>query len=55
MKYFFDLILAILAFFLTIGKWVLAVVSLLNYAVENYDVATYQMLVVILLDLSLKD
>lgn len=55
MNNFFDLVLAILAFFLTIGKLVLTVVSVLNYAVGNYDVATYQILVVILLELSSKD
>ena len=55
MKNFFDLVLAILTFSLTIGKWVLAVVSLLNYAIVNYNEATYQMLAVILLELSLKD
>lgn len=54
MKNFFDLVLAILGLFLIIGKLVLAVVSLLNYLDGNYNVATYQMLVVILLELSLK-
>lgn len=55
MKYFFDLVLAILAFSLTIGKWVVAIVSLLHYLDGDYDIATYQMVVVILLELSLKD
>lgn len=50
-----ELILAILGLFLIIGKLVLAVVSLLNYLDGNYDVATYQMLVVILLEINLKD
>ncbi len=50
-----ELILAILGLFLIIGKLVLAVVSLLHYLDGDYDVATYQMLVVILLELSLKD
>lgn len=50
-----ELILAILGLFLIIGKLILAVVSLLNYFDGSYDVATYQMLVVILLELILKD
>lgn len=50
-----ELILAILGLFLIIGKLVLAVLSLLNYLDGDYDVATYQLLVVILLELSLKD
>jgi hypothetical protein len=38
-----------------IGKWVLAVVSVLNYCNGYYDVATYQMVAAIFLELSLKD
>ena len=50
-----ELILAILGVFLIIGKLILAVVSLLHYLDGDYDVATYQMLIVILLEIVLKD
>ena len=55
MKDFFDLVIAILRLFLIIGTLIMAVVSLLNYFDGKYDIATYQMLVVILLELCLKD
>lgn len=50
-----ELMLAILGLFLIIGKLMLAVMSLLNYLGGNYDVANYQILVVILLEIILKD
>lgn len=50
-----ELILAIFGLFLIIGKLILATVSLFNYLDGNYDVAIYQMLVVILLEIVLKD
>lgn len=50
-----ELILAAVVLFLIIGKLILTAASLINYFDGNYDEATYQMLVVILLELVLKD